>query len=53
MLCMKEYITAYNFFFMCGGDLNGRCIVIFYEQEHGRRWSGWRMETKKIFWPAS
>ncbi len=38
---------------MCGDDLNGRCIVIFYEQEHGRRWSGWSIETKKIIWPAS
>ena len=29
MLCNEEYFTAY-IFFMCGGDLNGRCIVIFF-----------------------
>jgi hypothetical protein len=38
---------------MCGGELNGRCIVSFYEQDHGRRWSGGSIETKKSYWPAS
>jgi hypothetical protein len=44
MLCNEEYFTAY-IFFMCGGDFNGRCSGMIYEQEHEMRWSGWRMEA--------
>jgi hypothetical protein len=48
---MKECVTALIFVFMCGGEFSGGCIVSFYEQEHGRRWSGGSIETKKIYGP--
>jgi hypothetical protein len=50
---MKEYVTAL-IFVSCAEEISTADVSsFFYEQEHGRRWSGWRMETKKIFWPAS
>jgi hypothetical protein len=47
---MEEYDTALFFLFhVSGGESSGGLNVVFYAQEHGRRWSGESISSKKIY----
>jgi hypothetical protein len=46
-------LLPYFMFHVRGGERSGGRNVVFYAEEHEGRWSGKRLSSEKVEWPAS